>query len=74
MSNMREFLFTYRFRGSDWGTSVFADSPEEAREKVKAMAWARYDGELKMRIPAAVPGAGLLSRIVALWGNMRASR
>src|SRR5690348_16928194 len=47
----REFLFTYRFDGAEWGTSVFAADPAEAKEKIKAMALARYDGELMMRIP-----------------------
>lgn len=63
----REFLFSYRFAGKEWGTSVFASSPEEAREKVKAIALARYDGELAMRIPANIPGAGLLTRLICWW-------
>lgn len=53
----REFLFTYRFGGAEWGVSIFANDPAEAKEKIKAVAMARYDGELNMRIPA---GAGLL--------------
>lgn len=62
--SQREFLFTYRFGGSEWGTSVFAADPAEAREKIRAMALARYDGELMARIPAGVPGAGLLTRFI----------
>lgn len=58
----REFLFTYRFGGAEWGTSVFAANPSEAKEKVKAMALARYDGECMMTVPAVVPGAGLFVR------------
>jgi hypothetical protein len=64
MSAEREFLFTYRFGGAEWGISVFADSPTEAKEKIKAVALARYDGELMARIPAGAPGAGLLTRFV----------
>lgn len=63
----REFLFTYRFGGAEWGTSVFATDPAEAKEKIKAMALARYDGELMARIPAGVPGAGLLTRVICWW-------
>jgi len=64
MSVDREFLFTYRFGGSEWGTSVFAADPAEAKEKIKAMALARYDGELMVRIPATVPGASIITRFV----------
>lgn len=60
---MREFLFTYRFNGSEWGTSVFAKDAAQAQEKIKAMAFARYDGELKMRVPAAIPGAGIFVKL-----------
>lgn len=66
----REFLFTYRFDGKEWGTSVFADDPAEAKEKVKAMALARYDGECMMKIPAVMPGAVLLTRFI-VWFKSR---
>jgi hypothetical protein len=68
----REFLFSYRYGGSEWGISIFAADPAEAREKIKAVGMARYDGELMMRIPAA-PGAGLIARWVTAWKN-RAGR
>jgi hypothetical protein len=64
----REFLFTYRFGGAEWGTSVFADSADEAREKIKAVGMARYDGECMARIPA-MRGGGLLVRLIAWWKN-----
>ena len=52
---------------------VFETSIEEAREKIKAVAWAQYDGELVARIPA-YPGAGLALRFVvwmrnSIWGK-----
>lgn len=64
MAADREFLFTYRFGGAEWGTSVFASDPTEAREKIKAIALARYDGELHMRIPAYASGFGLIPRLI----------
>lgn len=67
----REFLFTYRFKGSEWGISVHAADPVEAREKIKAVALARYDGELMARIPAAIPGAGLLTRMIVWWKSRK---
>ncbi len=69
MAADREFLFTYRFGGAEWGASGFAADPSEAKEKIKAMALARYDGELMARIPAAIPAAGLLARLTCWWKN-----
>lgn len=68
MPAQREFLFTYRFAGAEWGISIFADSPAEAREKIRAAALARYDGEVAMKIPAA-PCAGILARLICWWKN-----
>lgn len=65
----REFLFTYRFADAEWGISIFAADPAEAREKIKAVALARYDGELALRIPAAIPAAGLITRLICWWRN-----
>lgn len=59
----REFLFSYRFDGAEWGTSVHAANPVEAKEKIKAMSLARYDGEVmaKIQVPTFV------GRLVAWW-------
>jgi hypothetical protein len=73
MNADREFLFSYHFAGKTWGTSVFADSEAEAKEKIKAVGMARYDGELMMRIPAALPGAGGLTRLIT-WFQNRSTR
>lgn len=67
----REFLFTYRFGGAEWGISIFASDPAEAKEKVKAVALARYDGELHMRIPACASVFGLLPRLMVWLRNRR---
>lgn len=50
-SKQREFLFKYKFGGKDWGTSVFADSVEEAKQKIRAQAAAVYEGEVVARLP-----------------------
>lgn len=47
---MKKYLFSYYFKGSEWCCHVYADSPEEAKEKVKAMSQATYDGECMMEI------------------------
>lgn len=69
----REFLFSYRFGGSEWGISIFAADAAEAREKIKAVGLARYDGEMVARIPAAILGAGLFVRLLTWWRNRSAS-
>lgn len=53
---MREFLFEYRFGGAEWGISIFANDPVEAREKIKAVGLARYKGETVAKIPAGPVG------------------
>jgi hypothetical protein len=59
-----QYLFEYRFDDSEWGLTITAKSPEEARERLKSISWAQYRGEIAAIIP--IPGAGLLSRIGAL--------
>ena len=67
---MREFLFSYRFGGSDWAVTVYADGPAEAREKIKAVALARYDGEVHMKIPYYASVFGVVPRLI-LWLRRR---
>lgn len=66
---LTEYLFSYRYDGHEFSFGVPAYSLEEATARVKAMTFARYDGELVARIPAAIPGAGLITRIVTAIGN-----
>lgn len=48
---MREFTFKYKFAGKEWTTSVFADTAEEAKRKIRAQATAVYEGEIVARVP-----------------------
>ena len=50
-SKQREFTFKYKFGGKYWVTSVFADSVEEAKRKIRAQAAAIYEGEIVARLP-----------------------
>lgn len=50
-SKQREFTFKYKFGGKDWAASVFADSVEEAKRKIRAQAAAVYEGEIVARLP-----------------------
>lgn len=57
------YLFEYRFGGAEWGFEIVASSAEEARERLNALTWARYQGQIKAKIP--IPGAGVLKRIAS---------
>jgi hypothetical protein len=58
----RKFLFTYRYDGAEYGLDVVAETAEEAKERVRQMSLARYDGEVFASI--RVPGVGLVDRFV----------
>lgn len=60
-SKQREFTFKYKFGGKYWVTSVFADSIEEAKQKIRAQAAAVYEGEVVARLPVLC-GASLFKR------------
>lgn len=64
MAADREYLFEYRFGGETWAITIFADSPAEAKEKIKQVAFAQYKGEQMMKI--SVPGGGWLRRLLGL--------
>ena len=59
------YLFEYRHDGSYWGLEIIATSPEDAQRRINALSWASYRGEVIAKI--AVPGGGLLSRIIDWW-------
>jgi hypothetical protein len=55
------YLFEYRHGGSEWGIETVAKSQQDAQERLKAISWAHYKGEIATNIP--VPGGGPLNRI-----------
>ena len=59
------YLFEYRFADSEWGIEITAKSPQEARERLNALAWARYKGEIAATIP--VPGWRAIQRITSFF-------
>lgn len=48
---MKEFIFKYKFGSKEWSASVFADSVEEAKRKIRAQAAAVYEGEVVAKVP-----------------------
>lgn len=47
------YLFEYKFDGADWGLEIKAANAAEARERLKAISWAQYKGEIRATIPVA---------------------
>jgi hypothetical protein len=58
----KRYLFEYRHDGSEWGVEITASSPEEARRRLQAMTWARFEGEIKASV--RIPGASTIHRIM----------
>lgn len=46
-------LFSYHFADAKWSLEIKAKNADEARERLKALAWATYDGELIASVPVA---------------------
>lgn len=63
----RRHLFEYRHDGSEWGIEILAASPEDAKQRLKALAWAHYKGEvaLSIRVPGTPPW------LLKLWSCFR---
>jgi hypothetical protein len=59
-------LFSYRFNEKEYTVDIVAKDATEAHDRLKALAWARYDGVLVARIPS---GAGFLARIAVALRN-----
>ena len=53
-------LFRYRYEGREYAFDIPAASAAEAQDRLKALAWAKYDGELVASVPVEF---GLLARI-----------
>lgn len=56
MKEYKTHLFRYRFEGAEWAFDIVAKDADEAKERLKALAWAQYDGVLVARIPVPLSG------------------
>ncbi len=50
--NFKTYLFSYTHNNAKWGFEIQAENEEDARLRVAKLMYAKYDGELAMRIPA----------------------
>lgn len=65
-SEYKRYLFEYRHEGSEWGIEVIATSPEDAKDRLNALVWARYQGEVRAKIP--VPTGNVIRRFFSRYG------
>lgn len=65
----KRYLFEYRHEGSEWGIEIVATSQTDARERLKALTWARYQGEVKAKlsVPSAGPLLGVANRLRSIF-------
>ncbi|WP_246739105.1 hypothetical protein [Bradyrhizobium aeschynomenes] len=62
--NFQRYLFEYKFDNAEWAIEIVAADPAEARERLKAISWAQYKGEIFAKIPVTPgPLTRALSRI-----------
>jgi hypothetical protein len=58
--NYSTHIFSYRFNDRQYTIDIVAKDDTEAKERLKALAWAKYDGELVARIPSSL---GIFARL-----------
>lgn len=65
MKNIRMYLFSYNYQGSEYSLEIPANSLEEAKGRLSQMVFAQYDGELVAKVPAN-SSSGILVNL-AVW-------
>ena len=58
----QDYLFEYPHDGGTWALKVKARSPEDAQDRLRSLAWARYKGE----VAATIPVPSLLGKMIAM--------
>lgn len=67
----KRYLFEYRHDGAEWRLEIPARDLADAKDRLKAIPWAQYRGEVfaTVRIPRTL-WRGLWGRITACFGNV----
>ena len=60
-----DYGFLYHHRGDLYSINITANSPEDAKERIKALQNAEYLGQLMTRIP--VPEGNVIYRLLRKW-------
>ncbi|THA05951.1 hypothetical protein [Rodentibacter pneumotropicus] len=64
MHQMKEYTFTYHFEGQTWVINIFADTPKQAKEKIKAVSQATYEGEITQSIHIPIKDTSWLAKAI----------
>ena len=63
-------LYEYRHDGAVWGIEIQATSRADADERLRRLAWAKYQGEVAYAFPVPSTLLGrLIGRITTWWMN-----
>ena len=62
-NKFKTYLFRYTHNNSEWGFESQAENEEDAKLRVSKMTYAKYDGELAMKVPSQL---GLLPRFFVM--------
>ena len=62
-NKFKTYLFRYTHNNSEWGFEIQAENEEDAKLRVSKMIYAKYDGELAMKVPSQL---GLLPRFFVM--------
>ncbi|MDU8925353.1 hypothetical protein RYD26_10615 [Pasteurellaceae bacterium LIM206] len=63
-NKMKEYTLNYPFDGKQWSINIFADTPDQAKEKIKAVAQAKSDGEVKLSIYVPIKPTSRITRVI----------
>lgn len=67
------FLFSYDWEGKEYAFDICARSEQEARERLKRLPLARYDGQGHGG-PIPLSRGGFLVPLIAWWKNFKTKR
>ena len=62
-NKFKTYLFRYTHNNSEWGFEIQAENEEDAKLRVSKMTYAKYDGELAMKVASQL---GLLPRFFVM--------
>jgi hypothetical protein len=68
-SEYKRYLFTYLYAGTEWSVEIAALSLDEAKERMKVIPFARYEGESAPRRAAAPEPAARRGGWLRLFGD-----
>ncbi|MBE9559799.1 MAG: hypothetical protein IMF15_03370 [Proteobacteria bacterium] len=62
----KTYLFSYTHDNAEWGFEIQAENEDDAKLRVSKLMYAKYDGELAMKIPSQL---GIFPRLIIMLLN-----